>query len=191
MSILSTTTKLQDALWQFYQMMEVQPVDRARALVECSPLVTTGVGKSGYVARKVASTFATYGHPARFLHPTEAGHGEIAALKDETVLMFSESGRTKELFPLAGDGTRVVLVSASASPELPHDVLLRIPDLREEVPVITPILMLLVRDGLATSLKRMHFHHPLGAKGSSSPQLSPRGLRKSPTFHVVGPRSTT
>lgn len=182
MSILSVTQKLQEALWGFYQGMETAPVEAALKRIEGRGLVTTGVGKSGYVARKVASTFATYGHVARFLHPTEAGHGEMAALRDETILMFSESGRTKELFPLAGDGTGVVLVSAAGVPELPHDILLKIPDLREEVPVVTPILMLLVGDGLATALKRKHLQHPLGARGSCVLQLSPRLLHKSPTF---------
>jgi arabinose-5-phosphate isomerase len=39
-------------------------------------VVVTGMGKSGHIARKIASTFASTGTPAFFLHPAEAGHGD-------------------------------------------------------------------------------------------------------------------
>ncbi len=61
-------------------------------------VVTTGMGKSGHVARKVAATFCSTGSPSVFLHPAEAVHGDLGvyAPGDPTV-MFSKSGSTAEL----------------------------------------------------------------------------------------------
>jgi len=43
-------------------------------------VVVTGMGKSGHVARKVASTLASTGTPAFFLHPAEAAHGDLGMI---------------------------------------------------------------------------------------------------------------
>ncbi|MCD6351971.1 MAG: KpsF/GutQ family sugar-phosphate isomerase [Armatimonadetes bacterium] len=60
--------------------------------------VTTGIGKSGCVARKIASTLASTGTPAFFMHPAEAQHGDLGMVtRDDVVLMFSNSGETDEL----------------------------------------------------------------------------------------------
>lgn len=61
-------------------------------------IAVTGMGKSGHVARKVASTLASTGSPAYFIHPGEASHGDLGMLTSEdTVLAFSNSGNTTEL----------------------------------------------------------------------------------------------
>lgn len=61
-------------------------------------VVTSGVGKSGAVARKVAGTLASTGTPAFFMHPTEAQHGDLGMVTgDDVVLMFSNSGETDEV----------------------------------------------------------------------------------------------
>lgn len=61
-------------------------------------LVTTGVGKSGQVARKIAATFSTTGTPASFLHAGEALHGDLGGLrKGDLVLAVSHSGETPEI----------------------------------------------------------------------------------------------
>lgn len=60
--------------------------------------VVTGMGKSGHIAGKVAATLASTGTPAFFLHPGEAGHGDMGMLTTEdVVLAFSNSGETEEL----------------------------------------------------------------------------------------------
>lgn len=47
-------------------------------MLACSGrLVLMGVGKSGHIATKLASTFASTGTPAFFVHPAEAGHGDL------------------------------------------------------------------------------------------------------------------
>ncbi len=61
-------------------------------------LVTTGVGKSGHIARKIAATFASTGRPASFLHTSEAVHGDLGGLrKGDIVLALSHSGETPEV----------------------------------------------------------------------------------------------
>lgn len=66
-------------------------------------VVTTGMGKSGIVCRKIAATLSSTGTPALFLHPAEAIHGDLGILTSEdTVLMVSNSGETEELLRLLG-----------------------------------------------------------------------------------------
>lgn len=64
-------------------------------------VVVTGVGKSGIIARKIASTLSSTGTPALFLHPTEALHGELGLLEPEDVVIaVSKSGETDELLQI-------------------------------------------------------------------------------------------
>lgn len=61
-------------------------------------LVVTGMGKSGHIARKIAATFAATGTPAIYIHPSEAGHGDLGMLSTgDVLLVFSNSGNTAEL----------------------------------------------------------------------------------------------
>lgn len=64
-------------------------------------LVVTGIGKSGVVARKLASTFSSTGTPALFLHPAEGMHGDIGVLvAGDALLAISKSGEAPELAQL-------------------------------------------------------------------------------------------
>ena len=61
-------------------------------------LIVMGVGKSGHVGQKVSATLASTGTPSFFIHPTEAAHGDLGMIaKDDAVLIFSNSGETKEV----------------------------------------------------------------------------------------------
>jgi arabinose-5-phosphate isomerase len=63
--------------------------------------VVTGMGKSGHVARKIAATLSSTGTPAFYLHPGEAGHGDIGMLtRGDVLLALSNSGETAELLAL-------------------------------------------------------------------------------------------
>src|ERR1035437_7195310 len=56
-------------------------------------VIVTGVGKSGHIAHKIASTLASTGTPAYFLHPAEAMHGDVGVVqKDDVVIILSKSG---------------------------------------------------------------------------------------------------
>jgi len=73
-----------------------------RLLLECrGRVVCIGMGKSGHVARKIAATFASTGTPAFYVHPGEAGHGDLGMITDaDVVLALSNSGETDELLML-------------------------------------------------------------------------------------------
>jgi arabinose-5-phosphate isomerase len=61
-------------------------------------VVVTGMGKSGHVARKIASTMASVGTPALYVHPGEASHGDLGMITEaDAVLALSNSGETPEL----------------------------------------------------------------------------------------------
>ncbi|MGI8561605.1 MAG: KpsF/GutQ family sugar-phosphate isomerase [Luteimonas sp.] len=64
-------------------------------------VVCTGMGKSGHVARKIAATLASTGTPAFYMHPGEAGHGDMGMVTDaDVVLALSYSGESDELLML-------------------------------------------------------------------------------------------
>ena len=71
-------------------------------LYECrGRVVVTGMGKSGLICRKIAGTLSSTGTSAFFLHPAEAIHGDLGALRDDdVVLALSHSGETGELIRL-------------------------------------------------------------------------------------------
>jgi arabinose-5-phosphate isomerase len=62
------------------------------------PLVVVGIGKSGHIGRKIASTFRSLGKPAVFVHAAEASHGDLGLLQEGcAALVLSNSGETSEL----------------------------------------------------------------------------------------------
>jgi arabinose-5-phosphate isomerase len=64
-------------------------------------VVCTGMGKSGHVARKIAATMASTGTPSFYVHPGEAGHGDLGMITDaDVVLALSYSGESDELLML-------------------------------------------------------------------------------------------
>jgi len=64
-------------------------------------VVCTGMGKSGHVARKIAATLASTGTPAFYVHPGEAGHGDLGMITDaDVVLALSYSGESDEVLTL-------------------------------------------------------------------------------------------
>ena len=64
-------------------------------------VITTGMGKAGMIAKKIAGTFSSTGTPAAFLHPGEAAHGDLGLLdKGDVVLAFSTSGKTREVIEM-------------------------------------------------------------------------------------------
>ena len=61
-------------------------------------VVVSGIGKSGHIARKLASTLASTGTPAYFVHPAEASHGDLGMIQpDDVFIAISHSGESEEL----------------------------------------------------------------------------------------------
>ncbi|HSD75468.1 MAG TPA: KpsF/GutQ family sugar-phosphate isomerase, partial [Steroidobacteraceae bacterium] len=77
-------------------------VKACRLCLDCKGrVVVTGMGKSGHVGSKIAATLASTGTPAFFLHPAEAGHGDIGMItRQDVVLAISNSGETAEIITL-------------------------------------------------------------------------------------------
>lgn len=68
----------------------------ARGKIACM-----GVGKSGHIARKISATFASTGAPSFFIHPAEAGHGDLGMIAEgDAALLFSYSGESDETLAL-------------------------------------------------------------------------------------------
>lgn len=66
-----------------------------------SRVIVTGMGKSGIIGRKIAATLASCGTPALFIHPAEAGHGDLGMIVNEDILIaISYSGDTREIIDL-------------------------------------------------------------------------------------------
>lgn len=77
--------------------------DRAcEILLQCSGrVVVTGMGKSGHIGRKMAATFASTGTPSFFMHPGEAGHGDLGMLvRGDVLIAISNSGKSDEIMML-------------------------------------------------------------------------------------------
>ena len=73
-----------------------------RVLLACEGrAIVTGMGKSGHIAGKIAATLASTGTPAFFLHPAEAGHGDLGMItRPDVLLALSNSGETAEILVL-------------------------------------------------------------------------------------------
>ena len=83
-------------------------------------VVVMGMGKSGHVGRKIAATLASTGTPAMFVHPAEAGHGDLGMVTEaDVVIAISNSGESDELnvvIPVLKRG-RVVLIAMTGKPD--------------------------------------------------------------------------
>ena len=94
-------------------------VRSVRLVLECrGRVVVSGMGKSGHVARKVASTMASTGTPAFFVHPAEASHGDLGMVTaDDVVIAISYSGESAELIAivplLKRQGARLIAMTGS------------------------------------------------------------------------------
>ena len=73
-----------------------------KTLLNCKGrIVVTGMGKSGHIGNKIASTLASTGTPAFFVHPGEASHGDMGMItSDDVVLAISSSGTTQEIITI-------------------------------------------------------------------------------------------
>ena len=76
--------------------------EAVETLLNCrGKVVTTGIGKAGYIAHKFAATMASTGTPAFFVHPAEAGHGDLGMLSEgDCIVAFSTSGKSNEVIEM-------------------------------------------------------------------------------------------
>ena len=155
-------------------------------LFECrGRVIVTGMGKSGLICRKIAATLSSTGTSAWFLHPAEATHGDLGAIReDDVVLALSYSGETEELIRLLESirriGARLIALTGDPSSTLARaaDVTLNCGIAKEAcpmnlVPTASTTAALAMGDALAmTLLVRKGFRvedfaslHPSGKLG--------------------------
>jgi len=89
-------------------------------------VVVGGMGKSGHVARKIASTLASTGTPAFFVHPAEASHGDLGMITPEDVLIaLSNSGESAELLAIVPlikrQGARLIAITGKPGSSLARE----------------------------------------------------------------------
>jgi arabinose-5-phosphate isomerase len=88
--------------------------------------VVSGIGKSGHVARKIASTLASTGTPAFFLHPAEASHGDLGMITEQDVMIaLSNSGESAELLAIVPQvkrrGAKLIAMTGNAHSTLARE----------------------------------------------------------------------
>lgn len=91
-----------DAIIALIERIEDNFEKTVESIYECrGRVVVTGMGKSGLVGKKIAATLASTGTPAFFLHPAEAGHGDLGMVTSRDILLaISNSGETEEIVAL-------------------------------------------------------------------------------------------
>ncbi len=77
-------------------------LDALALILNChGRVIVSGIGKSGHIARKIASTLASTGTPAYFVHPAEASHGDLGMIaRDDVLIALSNSGESAELLTI-------------------------------------------------------------------------------------------
>ena len=92
----------QQAVSDLKQRIDGHFVNACLLLLECSGrVVVLGMGKSGHIGHKIAATLASTGTPSFFVHPGEAGHGDLGMItREDVVIALSNSGETSEIITL-------------------------------------------------------------------------------------------
>jgi len=127
-------------------------------------IIVSGMGKSGHIGRKIASTLASTGTPAQFVHPGEASHGDLGMIAtNDAVVALSNSGGTSELSDIIAYTRRfavpLIAMTRRRDSTLAEaaDVALVLPDAPEACPMglaptTSTTMMLALGDAIAIAL---------------------------------------
>jgi arabinose-5-phosphate isomerase len=154
-------------------------------------VILSGMGKSGYIAHKIAASFSSTGTPAFFIHPAEASHGDLGMItQNDLVILLSNSGETKEISDIINYCKRfnVPIIAITMNPESNlakySDELMLIPHMPEASNIGAPstscIMMLALGDAMIIAThqargmtKELYKSlHPAGAIGASLKAIS-------------------
>lgn len=149
-------------------------------------VILTGIGKSGYIARKIAASFASTGTAAFYIHPAEASHGDLGMVtQEDLVIMLSNSGETKELLDIINYCKRFAIkivgmtMKPSSTLAVNSDFLLIIPVIKEASSIAAPttsaLMMLALGDALTIAVQEakgfshddFKIYHPGGKIGAN------------------------
>jgi arabinose-5-phosphate isomerase len=176
-----------------------EPFEHAvQLLYDCrGRVIVTGMGKSGLICRKIAATLSSTGTAAWFLHPAEAIHGDLGAIReDDVVIALSYSGETEELLRLLESirrlGARLIALTGDPSSTLARaaDVILDCGITEEAcpmnlVPTASTTAALAMGDALAmTLLVRKGFREEQFASLHPGGKLGRRLMRVEHVMHA-------
>ena len=128
------------------------------------PIIVSGLGKSGYIAKKIAASLTSTGTPAVFMHPVEGLHGDLGIVSErQCMIALSRSGNTDELLRmvmhfrrLGGPAIAITQNPESRLAELCRHVI-RLPNVPEAgplnlAPTTSCVMMLAAGDALTMAL---------------------------------------
>ena len=128
-------------------------------------VLTTGIGKAGYIANKFAATLCSTATPANFIHPAEAAHGDLGLVGQKDVMVaFSTSGKSREVIEILELSRHLgveTIIGVTSHPEsdlrLQSDFVLDMGIIEEPCPLgLTPsasmAVMLAISDAIALAL---------------------------------------
>ena len=141
-------------------------VDAVKVMQDCKgKIITTGIGKAGYIAKKFAATLCSTATPADFIHPAEAAHGDLGLVSTNDVMIaFSTSGKSREVIEILELSRHLgveTIIGVTSHPESDlrdlSDFVLDMGVIEEPCPLgLTPsasmAVMLAITDALALSL---------------------------------------
>ncbi|HEY5638118.1 MAG TPA: KpsF/GutQ family sugar-phosphate isomerase [Burkholderiales bacterium] len=116
-----------DAVRALVERIDAKFLAAIALVLGCSGrVIVSGIGKSGHVARKIASTLASTGTPAYFVHPAEASHGDLGMVRPEDLFIaISYSGESEELLRLVPllkrGGARMIALTGAAGSTLARE----------------------------------------------------------------------
>ena len=130
-------------------------------------IILTGIGKSGLVAKKIASTMSSVGTPAIFMHPTEGMHGDLGVINDADVVI--AIGKSGESFELSGVlpsiksvGAKIIGIMGNANSTLAKysDIVVDIGNIKEAcpfnmAPTTSSTVTMVLGDAIAVALMKM------------------------------------
>ena len=112
------------AISALIERLDGQFLEAANLIYACrGRVVVSGIGKSGHIARKIASTMASTGTPAFFVHPSEAIHGDLGMIQsDDVLLALSYSGESAELLTIIPvikrEGAKLIAITGNENSTL-------------------------------------------------------------------------
>ena len=113
-----------DAISALIERLDGKFLEAANLIYACrGRVVVSGIGKSGHIARKIASTMASTGTPAFFVHPAEAIHGDLGMIQsDDVLLALSYSGESAELLTIIPvikrEGAKLIAITGNKNSTL-------------------------------------------------------------------------
>lgn len=126
-----------ESIQHFRKSIDPSFADAVELILDCkAKVVVTGVGKSGNIAKKIASTMSSTGTPSIFIHPTDAAHGDAGGIqKNDVVIAIGKSGESDELLSIIPTikkiGAKIIALTSNPNSKLAKE---------SEVVIVTPVL---------------------------------------------------